>query len=129
MNKLDYIVDFIRGQSSEYFLGCYSEINEWQRSGLIKNGYLLDLQSRFNLNSNQLLGVGALLHDQLIQKTAILFNICVQWLIHGRLMCTLNKKDESAFYYPDNITFAFYLNREEQLQGNFICSASRYKYS
>lgn len=45
---------------------CYSEINKWQQSGTITNGYLLDLQSRFNLNINQLLGVGALLHDQLI---------------------------------------------------------------
>lgn len=126
MSKLNYIVEFVRSQASDYLFGCYSEINEWKHSGTITNGYLLDLQSRFNLNSNQLLGVGALLHDQLIQKMAILFNICVQLLIHGRL---INKKDESAFYYPDNITFAFYLNREEQLQGNIICSASRNKYS
>nr|QIS31274.1 hypothetical protein [Lysinibacillus sphaericus] len=126
---MNYIVEFVRSQASDYLFGCYSEINEWKHSGTITNGYLLDLQSRFNLNSNQLLGVGALLHDQLIQKTAILFNICIQWLINGRLKCTLNKKDESAFYYPDNITFAFYLNREEHLQRNFICSASRNKFS
>ncbi|MGE7952716.1 hypothetical protein [Lysinibacillus xylanilyticus] len=50
---------------------CYSEINKWQQSGTITNGYLLDLQSRFNLNINQLLGVGALLHDHNIFFQAI----------------------------------------------------------
>jgi len=125
VNILDYIVDFVKSQSTEFLLGCYFEIDEWKRSGTITNGYLLELQSRFNLNSNQLFGIGALLHEQLIQKTAILFNFCVQWLIHERLLCTLNNKDESAFYYPNDSAFTFYLNREEQC----ICSSSRNKYS
>lgn len=65
MNNLDYIMDFVRRQSTEYLIGCHFEINEWKRTGTITNGYLLDLQSRFNLNINQILGVGALIHEQL----------------------------------------------------------------